>query len=87
MHSERMIPDDPGHVDLLVQVLIPFAGIEPIFVRPSDFHFPFWLAMYAFTTSSETVPTVEMNFERAHKLGSLLFMNGKSSRMVCAVHP
>ncbi len=87
MHSKRVVPDDSGHVDLLVQVLISLAGVQPVLVRPSDFHLPFWFAIYCFTTASETEPTVEMNFERVHELGSLLFMNGNSSRMVCAVHP
>jgi len=87
LHGERVVPDDASHVNLLVQVFVPLAGIEPIFVRPPDFHLPSWFAMYCFTTANETAPAVEMNLERVYKLGSLLFMNGNSSRMACAVHP
>lgn len=66
MHSQCVIPDDARHVNLLVQVLIPLAGVQSVLVGSSDFHFPFWFAMDGFTTSSQTEPTVEMNLERVH---------------------
>jgi hypothetical protein len=69
-----------------MQMFVPLASVQSELVGSSDVHVPFWFARYCFTTSSETVPTVEMNFERVHKLGSLLFMNGNPSRMVYAVY-
>jgi hypothetical protein len=41
LYRKGMVPDDPGHIDLLVQVFISLAGVKPVLVGSSDFHWHF----------------------------------------------
>jgi len=41
-----VVPDYPGHVDLLLQVFVPLAGVQPVLVGSPDFHFNFQRAIY-----------------------------------------
>jgi hypothetical protein len=41
LHRKGVVPDDPGHINLLVQVPISLADVQSVLVGSSDFHWPF----------------------------------------------